>query len=230
MYIQENKVDKDDLLNVCRTNKSATMLLDWLEPQLKTEIEAAKAPIQKEDAVDLVARAKKQLRCVKSDLQKCEDYEQAILISRIIRAVQKALKENILSPLQELDWTVSGGTQDQRKIQLLQDNLEFSFSLCTKMLTRVLHELNSSEGTETDCIMRLQLLLELEGVLDRFVGERVNELPDLDLNFTAKRPQCLETRRAPTSIAAARSNFSRRAQWVAIQPQHPDRRTFAMNL
>ena len=192
---------------------------------MKTEIESAKAPIQKEDAVDLVPQIKKQLRCIKRDLQTCEEYDQAVLISRIIRAAQKALKENILSPLQEVDWTASGGKTDTRKIQLLQDNLEFSFTLCEKMLTRMLKELNSSEGTETDCVMRLQLLVELESVFHRFVGERVAELPEIDLNFTATKPKCLDTRRAPAAIASARSNFvQRRPQWVVIQPQNPDRR------
>ena len=59
-------------------------------------------------------------------MDKCEIQDTAILISRIIRGVQKALKEKINSPLEEIDFNVPPSkTSSKAKIEMLQEQFVY---------------------------------------------------------------------------------------------------------
>ena len=129
-----------------------------------------------------MTKAKEQLELLKRDLQECHSHSQAVLISRVIRGIQRALKESIKSPLHSIDFEVPSGagmTDDHKKIQLLRDNLEFSFRACGRGLTQVLNHVRDPTTSDVERMMRLELLAEVKTVLDRCTCGREAELVSL---------------------------------------------------
>ena len=138
-------------------------MLDWVEPLLQTE--SATGTLDRSEAGVLVPKAKKQLQNIKSQLDTCEDYRTAVLISRVVRAIQKSLKERINSPLTEIDFTVPQGTTGGKaKIEMLQDTLEYSFPVCNKLLTKMRDEVNDNSTTDADAMLNVDLLAKVSKV------------------------------------------------------------------
>ena len=74
------------------------------------------------------------------------------------------MKEKIKSPISDIDFDVSEGKGNIRKIEMLQDSLEFSFPMCDKLLKTTLEQVNSPEISDMDAILCIDLLAEVSKV------------------------------------------------------------------
>ena len=118
----------------------------------------------------LVPEIKKELNKMKAELDSCENYNFAVVLSRVIRAVQKGLKERIKTPIADVDLSVptaAPSAKDKLKIENLQDALEFSFPVCGKILTTILKELDDPEK-KSEALRSSDLLAEVSDVLKKF--------------------------------------------------------------
>lgn len=99
-------------------------------------------------------------------MDKCEIQDTAILISRIIRGVQKALKEKINSPLEEIDFNVPPSkTSSKAKIEMLQDSLEYTFPVCSKMLDGLVQQVNNPDTSDSDAMVCIAVLSQVSKVI-----------------------------------------------------------------
>lgn len=132
-------------------------LLDWIEPLIEAS-DIQPKNLDRSVVGPYVLQIKQKLQNVKKQLDVCTKGEDAVLISRIIRAIQKALKDKIISPIKEIDFDVTESQSSKTKIEIVQDSLEFSFPLCDKLVKGMADQVQNNSTPDADAMLIVDLL------------------------------------------------------------------------
>jgi len=168
IVLNQQSGERDVVLQACKVSKLAAALLRIMKPNIAKDLDVSVSDVK--DVKSSVPGIKKELNKLKAELDMCENYHFAAVLSRVIRAVQKGLKERIKTPIAEVDLSVPATTptaKDKLKIENLQDALEFSFPVCIKILNTIVAELDDPEK-KSEAMRSSDLLTEVESVLKKF--------------------------------------------------------------
>eukprot|EP01095_Lingulamoeba_sp_RSL-Kostka_P002801 TRINITY_DN1371_c0_g1_i12.p1 TRINITY_DN1371_c0_g1~~TRINITY_DN1371_c0_g1_i12.p1 ORF type:complete len:490 (+),score=213.28 TRINITY_DN1371_c0_g1_i12:241-1710(+) len=142
---------------------------------LMAKKESSSAIIDVSSLKNDVQTLKGHLRGIKKDLDTTTDVKNALSISKLIRSIQKALKtktrEPIANPIRRIicDPPHKLTKQRRRKIESVQDVLEFTFIEIEKLLTQMLDDFDddSKKGElERNATLVTQTLSIVEGFLN----------------------------------------------------------------
>jgi len=167
VVLNNQQADRELVLQSCRISNNGKLLIEQIQPHIKRDLAVSVSDISQ--VQETVPKIQKFMNELKVGMNTCTDYPSAVLISRVIRGAQKALKDKSKAPIAEVDVNLpahESSAKDRAKIQSLQDALEFSFPAIDKTLSTILDATNDPEK-KSEAIRDADLLMELFGLLEK---------------------------------------------------------------
>lgn len=160
--LDQSGISQTDVLTALAISKSSKAVMDELGSQILHESAATAKDMNL--IITLGPILCKQIAQLKQTLDTSTDVGKAVVVSRVVRAGQKALKERIQTPLEGADLTPGApsgsAAKDKRKIETLQDTLEFCFPAMKKIVTGIEAEAQDP-SKQSDTVRNAQLFLSL---------------------------------------------------------------------